>query len=506
MPSAAAYTSKLRSLASARNVKVQYPGGVSETHRPDRTMMCTDYTATAVDPLKQVVSTILGPESIKSATSVAVDSNHNVFILDNSQRCVFKLDGQTGAFSVYAGQRGAEAGTAGDGGVATAALFANPTSIAVNRSGDLFICDRDTHRIRRVLYGSRIIESYAGSGTRGYTGDGGSALSCTLNNPEGVSVDPYGNVLIADTRNHVIRRVSATDRIIDTVAGTGLGGLTGDCNSATIAELLSPTFAIADSSGAIYISDTGNSLVRVVNTAGVISSVAGQTTSGLPIPVGIPGYAGDGGYSIYSSLSGTTGLALDTYGNLFIADTGNNVIRKINSTTRIISTYAGTGVQTYGGDGSVLAIASFNSPNSLSIGPDGTWYIADTGNVRIRTASPGVETVYSPPWFAPIAYRILRSKYDPATRSLLTYCECPGFATFEPTPEPPPNNCFGFAFLNGGSSNIFYTLTNDTFGGTASSNWREANEGESPPPYGENRALRFGRNDFYAGTATDYRG
>jgi len=503
MPSAAAYTSKLRSLASARNVKVQYPGGVSETNRPDRTMMCTDYTATAVDPLKQVVSTIVGPESIQSATSVAVDSNHNVFILDGVQRCVFKLDGQTGVFSVYAGQPGAAAGNSGDGGLATAALFVNPVNVAVSTSGDLFICDKGRNRIRRVIYGSRIIEAYAGSGAQGYSGDGELAVSCTLNNPEGVSVDPYGNVFIADTQNHAIRRVSSVDRTITTVAGNGLGGLTGDCNTATIAELLNPTFAIADSYGAIYISDTGNSLVRVVNTAGVISTLAGQTSSGLPIPVGVPGYAGDGEFSIYASVSGTTGLALDTYGNLFVSDAGNNVIRKINTNKRI-STYAGTGVKTYGGDGSVLAIASFSAPRSISIAPDGTWYIADTGNVRIRAASPGTVTVYSPPWFAPIAYRILRSKYDPVTRSLLTYCECPSFATFEPVPPGPPNNCVGFADLRGGTSTDFYIEYDNTYGGNASSNWEEPSA--TSDKYGLNPRLRFGTNIFYAGTATDYRG
>jgi len=466
-------------------------------------MMCTDYTATAVDPLKQVVSTIVGPESIQSATSVAVDSNHNVFILDTLQRCVFKLDGQTGVFSVYAGQRGGNRADDGDGELATAALFVNPVSIAVNKSGDLFICDKGRNRIRRVIYGTGIIEAYVGSGAQGYSGDGGPAVSCTLNNPEGVSVDPYGNVLIADTQNHAIRRVSSSDRIITTLAGNGLGGLTGDCNTATIAELLNPTFAIGDGSGSIYISDTGNSLLRVVNAAGVISTLAGQTSSGLPIPVGIPGYSGDGGYSIYSYVSGTRGLALDNYGNLFVSDTGNNVIRKI-STNKRISTYAGTGVKTYGGDGSVLAIASFNSPNSLSIGPDGTWYIADTGNVRIRAASPGTVTVYSPPWFAPIAYRILRSKYDPATRSLLTYCECPNFATYEPIPDPPPNNCVGFADWRGGTSTDFYIESTNTYGGNATHSWVEPYL--SNGVFGANTSLRFGTNIFYAGSATDYRG
>lgn len=467
MPSAAAYTSKLRSLASARNVKIQYPGGVAETYRPDRTMMCTNYSAIAVDPLKQVVSTLVGPEILKSITSVATDTTGNVYMLDSVQFCVFRYDIVTGIVSVFAGEPGIQ-GNSGDGGYAINAKFVNPQGIATNSAGDVFVSDAGFNRIRRISSGANVISAYAGTGIQGYSGDGGLATAATFNTPTGISFDPHGNMFIADTGNNSIRRIDVLTGIITTVAGSGLRGLAGDCSTATIAQMNQPTGVVADEHGNIFIADAGNSLIRTVNTAGIISSLAGQTTSGVGIPVGLYGYSGDGDFSVYATLSGATQLALDSTGNLFVSDTGNNVIREIKAATKIIRTYAGNGVQTYGGDGSVLSIASFNAPTGIAIGVDGSWYIADSGNLRVRKALPGTQPVYAPPWFTPIAYRVLRSKYDPASRSLLTYCECPNFASYEPTDEiVPPNNCLGKIRIFGGIANQYWDNADDTFGGTA---------------------------------------
>jgi len=496
----------MRALASARNVKVQYPGGVSETYKPDRTMMCTSYTTTAVDPLKQVITTLVGPETLQSVTSVAVDANGNVYILDTVQYCIFRLDPTTGFTSVFAGTQGVQ-GNFGDGGNATSATFVIPKSIAVNAAGDVFVCDAGFNRIRRISAGYGIITAYAGTGFQGYTGDGGAALSATFNSPAGISFDPYGNLLIADTGNNCIRKVDVATGGITTVAGNGLRGLTGDCDTATIAELNQPVGVVGDSAGNLYIADTGNSLLRTVNTNKVISSLAGQTSSGVGIPYGISGYSGDGDFSVYSTLNSPTQLALDSVGNLFFSDTGNNVIRKIQATTKIITTYAGSSVGTYGGDGAVLSVASFNAPTAIAIGPDGSWYIADSGNIRVRKASSGLQSVYAPPWFAPIAYRVLREAYNPITKSVLTYCDCPDFATYEPTYELiPPNNCFGRIVIFGGTATNYYSDNDDMFGGTAT--------GPAPtywvPPTNAHGAIipsgRFGTTVFFGGDATHYLG
>jgi streptogramin lyase len=469
--------------------------------------MCTNYSAIAVDPLKQVVSTIAGPETLTSITGVAVDRAGNVYMLDSAKFCVFRLDVITNAVSIFAGKLGVQ-GNFGDGGYATNASFVNPTSIATNQAGDLFVCDAGFNRIRKVSATSGIISAYAGTGVQSYTGEGGPALTATFNFPTGISVDPYGNLLVADTGNHVIRRIDAMSGFIDTVAGNGLQGLTGDCATATIAEMNQPTCAVADSAGNIFIADAGNSLVRVVNAGGVISTLAGTIRQDLALPVGVFGYAGDGDFSVYATLNGPTQLALDSTGNLFVADTGNDVIREITATTKKISTYAGNGVKTYAGDGSVLAIVSFNSPTAIAIGSDGSWYIADSGNVRVRKASPGTEPVYAPPWFAPLSYRVLRSKFDPATKSLLTYCECPNFATYEPTFEiVPPNSCLGGVKIFGGTAETFWQR-DDTFFGYSGPN-SDPNAVFVPVRNASGTLIpsgRLGIRFFVGGDATNYAG
>jgi hypothetical protein len=265
-----------------------------------------------------------------------------------------------------------------------------------------------------------------------------------------------------------------------------------------------PTGVVADSAGNLFIADCGNSLIRVVNPAGIISTLAGQI-SGAPISFGLYGYAGDGDFSVYATVSGPTQLALDSNGNLFVADTGNNVIREITATTKIISTYAGNGVKTYAGDGSVLAIASFNDPTAIAIGSDGSWYIADSGNLRVRKALPGTQPVYAPPWFAPLSYRVLRSKFDPATRSLLTYCECPNFASYEPIFQiVPPNNCLGNIKIFGGTATDIWTGADDMFGGTATDVYTGAvNESGQIIP---STSTRLGGQFFVGGNATNYSG
>ena len=211
--------------------------------------------------------------------------------------------------------------------------------MAVDASGNLYIADTGNNRIRKVS-ATGIITTVAGNGSAGYSGDGGPATSAQLDGPEGVAVDGSGNLYIADTCNNRIRKVSATG-IITTVAGNGSAGYSGDGGPATSAQLSLPAGVAVDGSGNLYIADSGNNRIRKVSATGIITTVAGN---------GSPGYSGDGGPATSAQLNQPAGVAVDASGNLYIADSSNNRIRKV-SATGIITTVAGNGFDGYSGDG-----------------------------------------------------------------------------------------------------------------------------------------------------------
>jgi len=263
----------------------------------------------------------------------------------------------------------------GDGGAATAAALFDPTSVAVDIHGDLFIADSGNNVIREVT-SNGIITTVAGTGTAGYTGNGGPATSAELDDPTGVAVDSSGDLFIADSGNNVIREVTPSG-IITTVAGTGTGGYSGDGGTATSAQLNDPTGIALDSSGDLFIADSGNNVIREV-TGGTIGTVAGNGTAG---------YTGDGSAATAAELNLPQGVAVDSSGDLFIADTGNNVIREVTSGT--ISTIAGTGTAGYTGDGGAATVAELDLPQGVAVGSSGNLYIADTGNNVIREVVSG---------------------------------------------------------------------------------------------------------------------
>ena len=260
----------------------------------------------------------------------------------------------------------------GDGGPATNAELNQPWSVAVDAYGNLFIADTDNYRIREVG-ANGIITTVAGNGGRGYSGDGGLATNASLSYPAGVAVDAYGNLFIADTSNNRIRKVGV-NRIITTVAGGGNGYYSGDGGLATNAVLSQPHGVALDAYGNLFIADTDNSRIREVGTNGIITTVAGN---------GSYGYSGDGGAAINASLSYPRGVAVDAYGNLFIADTWNNRIREVG-VNRIITTVAGGG---NGGSGSLATNASLSGPNSVTVDAYGDLFIVD--NNRIWEAEVG---------------------------------------------------------------------------------------------------------------------
>jgi N-acetylneuraminic acid mutarotase len=278
------------------------------------------------------------------------------------------------------------AGYSGDGEAATSAELNAPFGAVVDSSGNLYIADADNNCIRKVTASTGIITTVAGNGTEGYSGDGGAATSAELDTPTGVAVDTSGNLYIVDLNNDLIRKVTASTGIITTVAGNGTLGYSGDGGAATSAELNSPFGVAVDASGNIYIADSGNNNIRKVTAStGIITTVAGNGTGG---------YSGDSGVATSAELNSPFGVAVDASSNLYIADSGNNRIRKVAASTGIITTTAGNGTAGYSGDSGAATSAALYSPFGVAVDASGNIYIADTYNLVIRTvtASTGIIT------------------------------------------------------------------------------------------------------------------
>ncbi len=220
---------------------------------------------------------------------------------------------------------------------------------------------------------AQIITTFAGIGTGGYSGDGGNAGTCEFNHPYAIAADGAGNVYIADRTNNCIRKIAATG-IITTIAGTGTGAYSGDGSPATSAELSSPSGVAVDGAGNVYIGDAGNNRIRKVNVSGIITTVAGNGTYG---------YNGDNLPAANAELAGPRGIALDGAGNIYVADPGNDRIRKI-STSGMITTVAGTGTAGYNGDGIPATAAELWTPYAIACDGAGNLYIGDVDNERIR--------------------------------------------------------------------------------------------------------------------------
>jgi sugar lactone lactonase YvrE len=310
---------------------------------------------------------------IYQPTGVAVDASGNVYIADQFNQRVRKVTASTGKISTVAGD--GTGGYSGDGGIATSAEMQNPNGVAVDSAGNIYIADTYNNRIRKVTASTGIMSTVAGDGAKGYSGDGGAATQAELNYPFGVAVDAADNIYIADVYNSRIRKVTASTGTISTVAGDGVGGYSGDGGAATSAELYAPNGVAVDSAGNIYIADTSNSRIRKVTAStGKISTVAGD---------GAAGYTGDGGSATAAELHSPAGVAVDTALNIYIADTGNYRIRKVTVSSGIISTVAGSGTPGLG-DGGPATGAELNGPCGVEVDSKGNIYIADTDNQRIR--------------------------------------------------------------------------------------------------------------------------
>jgi uncharacterized protein (TIGR03437 family) len=304
---------------------------------------------------------------------IATDAVGQTYFASSSLNAVFKLD-TAGMVTRVAGT--GLAGFSGDGEPATSAQLNFPLGVAVDASGNLYIADTSNRRIRKVA-SNGTITTVAGNGRIGYSGDGGPATSAQVNWPMGVAVDASGNLYIADSVDCRIRRVSQNGTIT-TVAGNGTAGYRGDRGPAVSAQLDSPNGVAVGASGDLYIADTDNHRIRKVAPDGTMSTVAGNGTAG---------YGGDGGPATSAALSSPRRVAMDTSGNLYITDFGNNRIRRVDP-NGIIWTVAGNGTSGFGGDGGLATDATVSNATDVSMDTSGNLYILDTSNERIRKVSP----------------------------------------------------------------------------------------------------------------------
>jgi len=303
---------------------------------------------------------------MNSPHAVAADTAGNYYIADSGNNVVRKVSA-SGTITTLAGN--GTAGFGGDGGAATSAQLSGPQGVAVDGAGNVYIADTGNSRVREVSGGS--ITTVAGSGTPGFGGDGGAATSAKLYSPVGLALDAKGNLYIADTNNSTIRKVA--NGTISTVAGNGLQGYSGDGGPGLSAQLNDPEGVAVDATGNLYITDTLNYRIRMVSPAGNITTLAGN---------GVAGYSGDGGPAGQAQLSYPTGIAVDSAGNVFFGDAGASV-RKIYA-NGTISTIAGNGSIGYTGDGGPATRASLNGPTGIAVDSRGDVYIADSANDAVR--------------------------------------------------------------------------------------------------------------------------
>ena len=307
--------------------------------------------------------------SLWSPQGVALDTQGNLYIADMANARIRRVS-PAGTISTVAGN--GKRGFSGDGGDAQSASLRFPRGVALDTQGNLYIADEQNHRIRRVTPAGTI-STVAGNGKGGFSGDGGDSASALLWSPFDLALDTQGNLYIADEQNHRIRRVTPAGTI-STVAGNGKGGFSGDGGDAQSASLRLPRGVALDTQGNLYIADPANARIRRVTPAGTISTVAGNGTHG---------YSDGGGDARLASLWSPQGVALDTQGNLYIADEQNHRIRRVTP-AGTISTVAGNGTHGYSGDGGDARLASLDSARGVALDTQGNLYIADTWNRRVR--------------------------------------------------------------------------------------------------------------------------
>jgi hypothetical protein len=335
--------------------------------------------------------TLIAPPSVGkarapfSAPAGAAVRGTTVYISDVATSTIWSRDLLTGVETLIAGSQGS--GYSGDGGPAGEAQLTGPRGLALDAAGNLFIADSGNHAIREIAFDG-IISTVAGNGNRGFSGDGGSAIRARLDTPAAVAIDSNGNLYIADTLNHRIRKVNRAG-IIVTVAGsgavstvghgTGGFGFSGDGGPAVSAQLSLPEGVAIDSLGNLFIADTGNDRIRKVDASGVMRTIAGT---------GRNAYAGNGGPAVRANLYAPVGIAIGPDGSVYFSERYQDTIRVITP-RGLIGLIAGRGgIRGDGGDGGAATRAKLDDPQGIAFGPSGELYLADTGNRRVRVVAP----------------------------------------------------------------------------------------------------------------------
>ena len=304
--------------------------------------------------------------------AIVVDAAGNLYLSENNK--IRFINAATGIINTVAGN--GTGGNTGDDGDASYATFNSPQYLAISRAGDLYIHDYNHFVIRKITGATNIISNYCGNYTKGASGIGGPASEAQLYQFNNATVDRAGNIYVTDINNHKVYRIDAATGIINRIAGTGIQGLNhGNGLPATAANIVAPTGVVTDTSGNFYFIENGMAVRKVNIQTGIISRVAGGIQYG---------YSGDGGPATSARLNKANGLAFDLAGNLYISDRDNNVIRKVSAATGIITTVAGSGTAGYSGNGGLATAATMNEPNGVTVDRFGNIYISERGNSVIR--------------------------------------------------------------------------------------------------------------------------
>ena len=331
----------------------------------------------------------------------ATDAAGNLYISDTGNNRIRKVD-PVGNIITIAGSSEV-AGLSGDGGLAVTAQISAPSAIAIDGAGNILFADTGNNAIREINAATGNISTIAGTlGSAGYNGDGHAATTALLSTPQGLAFDGSGNLYIADTGNNRIRKVD-TSGTISTIAGDGTAGYFGDGGAALSGQFDLPWSLAVAADGTLYIADFGNNRIRKIDpVSGTVSTVAGT---------GVGSYTGDGGLAINASLNGPAGVAIDAANNLYIADSENNAIRKVNHVSGGITTLAGNGTALFGGDSFNAPLAGLYKPYSVYLDGAGNLFLADRLDLRIREVSATVAGLQYPTMkegktSAPIVQRI----------------------------------------------------------------------------------------------------
>lgn len=308
---------------------------------------------------------------LRTPLGVGVARDGSLYIADTNNHRIRRVtpDGQ---ITTVAGT--GVAGFSGDGGPATEAMLRGPFNVVEGPDGSIYVSDLHNYRVRRV-HPDGMITTVAGTGTAGFSGDGGPATQAQLSGPHSVAVTPDGTLYIADLANHRVRRVGP-DGIITTIAGTGVAGFSGDGGPATQARLWHPENVAVGPDGAVYIADSSNARIRRVGADGIITTVAGGGTQ-----------TADGVLATQARLTYPHGLVVLPDQSFYFPDSSEHVVRRVDA-QGIITTVAGTRTAAFGGDGGPATQGSLSTPADLALAPDGSLYVADTNNHRIRRLGP----------------------------------------------------------------------------------------------------------------------